>query len=805
MLLVSSTVARVTVHRQGALVRRRLSLANVSERQVRIPALPLALDDDSVRAYGSGVEELRVALAVPSPEASLAPPTDEALREAKLQEARADARVASYRQALGALQELKVLPRVYAEQGPISIPAEARQELLRFRGTHWQRLLDELRRLEREAEEALEKRVLLEEQKSRATTARQARPHELRKAVDLRFREVPSSLEIEYTVPGARWAPSYVLRFDEALSRVSLEMRALVAQRSGEDWSDAELTLSTAHLQQWAELPDLPALRIGRRQPPQRRGFRPAPVGAGALFADYDRAFPSPPTPAAPPSKRPGTAPRVSHPFSVQVTGKSGSQRTMTFSKVEVTIGRVADNDIVLTKGNVSKRHARLVRKDGHTILVDLKSTNGTYVNGRKITSPLVVKPNDKIYIGEYVLTVLATDVPAMSSTTARPEPPPPQAPKPTPVMRTMSVPMPSAAPQGMPPMAAAPPPAMSAPIGGSAPMPMAKQAKKRSRREDTASFGTAQLAADLSADLFGAMQGLSSESAPLRADEKWLAFGRLRMGGVNDPHRGQLRPMELADRYREALGQPVAFSPAAAFRDAVFKSGEVDPWPEGAVAPTPVDGFDYAFVASHPVEIPSDGSFHSVPVRSVEVVSRPWYVAVPRESDEAFRFVEFTNSLEGPLLAGSTDVYVGGSYLLTRAMKVVPTAGKLSMGLGVEQSIKIARNARFEEQSAGLMGRALELVHAIEIDVTNLRSQDVQVEVRERVPVAREGDEDVEVREERIEPPWEPWEPREGSLKGGRRWLLTIPAGKTVKAKAEYVVRIPSKMELVGGNRRER
>src|SRR5512139_1128322 len=92
--------------------------------------------------------------------------------------------------------------------------------------------------------------------------------------------------------------------------------------------------------------------------------------------------------------------------FTIIIQEKGGEQRRMVFNKPEVTIGRVQGNDIVLPKGNVSKRHARIVLKDGRFIVVDLKSTNGTYVNGRKITSPLVVKPGDKIYIGDFILTI---------------------------------------------------------------------------------------------------------------------------------------------------------------------------------------------------------------------------------------------------------------------------------------------------------------------------------------------------------------------------------------------------------------
>lgn len=92
--------------------------------------------------------------------------------------------------------------------------------------------------------------------------------------------------------------------------------------------------------------------------------------------------------------------------FSVVITEKGGAQRRVDFDKAEVTIGRVQGNDIILPKGNVSKRHSRIVLKDNRFIVVDLKSTNGTYVNGRKITSPLVVKSGDKIYIGDFIMTL---------------------------------------------------------------------------------------------------------------------------------------------------------------------------------------------------------------------------------------------------------------------------------------------------------------------------------------------------------------------------------------------------------------
>jgi pilus assembly protein CpaF len=130
--------------------------------------------------------------------------------------------------------------------------------------------------------------------------------------------------------------------------------------------------------------------------------------------------------------------------FAIVVNEKGGEQKRLEFDKPEVTIGRVQGNDIILPKGNVSKRHSRIVLKDGKFIIVDLKSTNGTYVNGRKITSPLVVKSSDKIYIGDFILSIEdlagagASDEPAPTAPPrakqpSMPPPPPRRAPAPEP------------------------------------------------------------------------------------------------------------------------------------------------------------------------------------------------------------------------------------------------------------------------------------------------------------------------------------------------------------------------------------
>src|SRR6478672_10781353 len=92
--------------------------------------------------------------------------------------------------------------------------------------------------------------------------------------------------------------------------------------------------------------------------------------------------------------------------FAIIISEKGGQERREVFDKNEISIGRVQGNDLLLPKGNVSKRHARIVFRDGRFIVTDLKSTNGSYVNGHRIAQATIVREGDKIYIGDFILRI---------------------------------------------------------------------------------------------------------------------------------------------------------------------------------------------------------------------------------------------------------------------------------------------------------------------------------------------------------------------------------------------------------------
>jgi pSer/pThr/pTyr-binding forkhead associated (FHA) protein/tetratricopeptide (TPR) repeat protein len=72
----------------------------------------------------------------------------------------------------------------------------------------------------------------------------------------------------------------------------------------------------------------------------------------------------------------------------------------------EITIGRKEGNTIRLSEQNVSRNHARLVRRQGSLLLEDLSSYNGTKLNGAAVSAPASLKDGDIILIGDYRMAI---------------------------------------------------------------------------------------------------------------------------------------------------------------------------------------------------------------------------------------------------------------------------------------------------------------------------------------------------------------------------------------------------------------
>jgi len=82
-----------------------------------------------------------------------------------------------------------------------------------------------------------------------------------------------------------------------------------------------------------------------------------------------------------------------------------GAAKEFVIVEAEWYVGRDASNDLSLLDQEVSGRHFRLERNEDVFRLIDLKSKNGTFVNGQRITQPCVLQDGDLIKIGRTILT----------------------------------------------------------------------------------------------------------------------------------------------------------------------------------------------------------------------------------------------------------------------------------------------------------------------------------------------------------------------------------------------------------------
>jgi two-component system cell cycle response regulator len=73
-------------------------------------------------------------------------------------------------------------------------------------------------------------------------------------------------------------------------------------------------------------------------------------------------------------------------------------------------VGRAPDSGVSLLDGEVSRHHASLTVEEHRVVVSDLGSTNGTRVNGERITGPIPLQAGDRLAIGAHVLKLVYLD-----------------------------------------------------------------------------------------------------------------------------------------------------------------------------------------------------------------------------------------------------------------------------------------------------------------------------------------------------------------------------------------------------------
>lgn len=281
-------------------------------------------------------------------------------------------------------------------------------------------------------------------------------------------------------------------------------------------------------------------------------------------------------------------------------------------------------------------------------------------------------------------------------------------------------------------------------------------------------------------------------EAVPLEPEGAWLDFDSLRLMPARDrAQRGRLvraadaRAAQERERASAAVGGLEA--------------------PAGAQDPMVTRGmFDHRYEVAGEAELPSDGLVHRVLIGEGEAATTLRWRTVPREAPEVFREAELRNPFDAPLLGGPVEVFVDGSLLAVASIDRVDRGGSLRVGMGVEQRLRVARNVRAREETAGILGGDTVVTHDVAIELTSALGASALVEVLDRRPVT--DDKDIAVTLVRSAPEAEAYTQAErgAAVRGGLVWRVIVPAGGRATVDFTYRVTLPSKSELWGGNRRE-
>ncbi|MDH3199959.1 MAG: FHA domain-containing protein [Myxococcales bacterium] len=114
--------------------------------------------------------------------------------------------------------------------------------------------------------------------------------------------------------------------------------------------------------------------------------------------------------------------------FKLVISDDEGQTTVVPLLRDQITIGRQEGNTIRLTERNVSRNHARLVKREDSYVVEDLGSYNGVTVNGLRVEAAAELSSGDQLGIGDYALALESDAVPVAprpAAPTADSRPPP--------------------------------------------------------------------------------------------------------------------------------------------------------------------------------------------------------------------------------------------------------------------------------------------------------------------------------------------------------------------------------------------
>jgi pSer/pThr/pTyr-binding forkhead associated (FHA) protein len=137
-----------------------------------------------------------------------------------------------------------------------------------------------------------------------------------------------------------------------------------------------------------------------RKLQPDAAAAAPAPAAAFPAPAPASPASPTAAHPAAPASGPGGETASTENATRLVITSGQKAGAEFPLGRDEITIGRSSDSAIIIRDDYTSTHHARLMLWNGRWMIQDLDSTNGTFLNGSRVTVPTPIPLGATVKVG---------------------------------------------------------------------------------------------------------------------------------------------------------------------------------------------------------------------------------------------------------------------------------------------------------------------------------------------------------------------------------------------------------------------
>jgi uncharacterized protein (TIGR02231 family) len=236
------------------------------------------------------------------------------------------------------------------------------------------------------------------------------------------------------------------------------------------------------------------------------------------------------------------------------------------------------------------------------------------------------------------------------------------------------------------------------------------------------------------------------------------------------------------------AESAPVALSAGTAMSPPAVADFQAEP----ELAEVQTEGANVTYKVAGRSDIPSDGSPHKTMISELTLEPDLDYLTIPKHATAVYRRIKAINQGPGPVLPGEVNLFFGDEFIGRNQIDFIPVGDEIELHYGVEDRISVERELVKREVDKTLLRDRRQLLYGYEIELKNMLSSAVKIEIHDQLPVSRH--EEIKVRMEQASP-----ELSELSELNVMKWEVTMSPADKLKIRYEYQIQHPRTIRVVG------